>query len=166
MFTEDYIRYNSSKPKFVRQWMTFYFTHPDNEPLGLVAIPQGIEPDLSTYTFEGIEYQPSSMSVELPNESSDSNGKITITFPRAGATVKRFMANITPQNAKTPIGALFRIYQEGISTPVRTYDGDVSVNYPVVSGNDVSIQIDIYNPSLLTSQRIVTISKYPELRTA
>ncbi len=162
MKSPEYFRYNASKPKFVRQWATFTFIHPDNAPLYYVVVELGVEPDFD-YTFEGIKYTPVSASFSYPKESTEDNGKMTLTFPRAGTDVKRFMANITPQNVKKPISCQFKLYQEGAATPVRTYSGNVSKNYPVISGRDVKIQIDTYNPSRLKSQDIVTLDLAPEL---
>lgn len=164
---QAYFKRNTTKPKNVKTWMTFTINHPDwSEPVYLVGLinGQGVEFDLSRYTFEGVNYRPVSMQVDLPSESKDSNGNMTIWFPRAGTEVKRRMKEITPTNARTPISFLFRQYQEGVTLPVKTFSGNVSTGYPRISGNDVSVQADVYNPSLLTSANIIDLELFPELR--
>lgn len=164
---EAWFTRNTTKPKNIKTWMTFTMDHPGwSEPVYLVGLinGQGVEFDLNVYTFEGVTYQPVSMRIDLPNESKDDNGKMTITFPRAGTEVKRRMKDITPTNARTPISFVFKQYQENVTLPVRTFAGNVSTNYPRISGNDVSIQADVYNPSLLTSDNIIDLDIFPELR--
>jgi hypothetical protein len=159
--------YRVTKPANVNKWLTFHFTHPDwSEDINLVAVTggDGVEFDESIYNFEGIQYKPVSMSVTLPNESKDDNGKMTLSFARAGSVVKKRMSEITPANARVPKTFLYRLYLEGETLPSEMFDGFVSVDYPKISGQDVSIQADIYNPSLLTNRFISTLDTYPELR--
>ena len=74
------------------------------------------------------------------------------------------MAEITPVNARVPITFTYLRYLEGQTLPVESFVGYIAVNYPQISGEDVSIQAEIFNPSLLTSRYLTTLDKYPELR--
>ncbi len=166
---QQYFEHNNQKPANIATWLVFTMTHPDwSEDVNLAGLDngQGVEFDPNFYTFEGVTYQPISMKIAMPNESKDDNGKMTISFTRAGNEVKKRMAEITPANIKTPISFAFKQYQEGVTLPVRRFDGNVAVNYPKISGSDVSVQASSYNPSLLTSQNIITLAKYPELQQA
>jgi len=112
--------YRVTKPANQNRWLTFHFTHPDwTEDINLVAVmgDDGVEFDESTYIFEGVQYKPVSMSVTLPNESKDDNGRMTISFARAGSAVKKRMSEITPENARTPKTFLYRLYLEGETLP-------------------------------------------------
>lgn len=156
-----------TKPANQNQWLTFQLTHPDwAEDINLVAVfsDGGVEFDESIYTFEGVQYRPVSMSVSLPNDSKYNNGQMTLSFARAGSEVKQRMSEITPANARVPKTFLYRRYLEGESLPVEIFDGFVSTDYPKISGQDVVLQADIYNPNLLTSRYISTLDLYPELR--
>lgn len=163
---QAYFERNTQKPANIASWMTFTISHPDwSDDVKLVAITEnmGVEYDPGFYTFEGVTYRPVSMSVTLPNESKDSNGGMTLTFARAGSEVKKRMKEITHTNARVPKTFVFKQYQEGVETPVRIFNGVVALDYPKVSGTDVAIQADIYNPNLLTSKFIATLDLYPEL---
>lgn len=156
-----------TKPANQRTFYTFQFTHPDwSSDINLVAVldGDGVEFDESLYNIEGVQYKPVSMSVTLPNDSKEDNGKMTISFARAGSEVKQRMSEITPANSRVPKTFLYRLYLEGESLPSEMFNGFVSVDYPKISGQDVQIQADIYNPSLLTSKFISTLDLYPELR--
>ena len=164
---QEYMRRNTVKPADTQQWFTFHFSHVDwSEDLDYVAIEdwRGVEYDWSKYTFDGVQHTPISMSFTLPKESSSENGEVTTNFPRAGSTVKRLMKQITPTNTGVPIVGIMRLWQSGNTSPVWEYSGTVSKDYPKISGNDVSVQISIYNPNLITSNRIVTVTEFPELR--
>jgi hypothetical protein len=164
---EAYFTQNTQKNATVMTWLTFTMSHPDwSESVYLVGLVnnQPVEFDLSVYTFEGVLYQPVSMRVDMPSESKQDNGKMSITFPRAGTEVKRRMSEITPANSRVPISFAFKQYQEGTVLPVKTFAGNIAPNYPQISGSAVKIQASSYNPSLLTSQNIATLAKYPELR--
>lgn len=157
----------TTKPANQNEWLTFQLTHPDwASDINLVAVlaGNGVEFDESTYIFEGVQYRPVSMSVTLPNDSKDDNGKMTLTFSRAGSEVKLRMSEITPANVRVPKTFLYRRYLEGDTLPVEIFSGSVSTDYPKIGGQDVQIQADIYNPSLLTSKFISTLDTYPELR--
>lgn len=164
----DALRVNNvTKPANQRRFLTFQFTHPDwSQDISLVAVidGDGVEFDESLYEFEGVQYKPVSMSVTEPNESKDSNGKMTISFARAGTEVKKRMSEITAANSRVPKTFVYRLYLEGESLPSKMFSGSVSVDYPKISGQDVQIQADIYNPSLLTSTYISSLDLYPELR--
>tara|TARA_R110002012_G_scaffold270864_4_gene455984 strand:- start:2293 stop:2814 length:522 start_codon:yes stop_codon:yes gene_type:complete len=166
---EAYQSRNVVKPANIKQWVTFQFTHPDwSVPLNFVAIEdwKAVEFDSDFYTFQGVTYKPVSMSYKLPNESKTENGKASLTFPRAASEVKKRMKEITAANSDKPRAAVIRIYQEGITLPVRVFSGNIAKDYPKISKSDVSIQISSYNPNVLTSspERIITIERYPELR--
>ena len=156
-----------TKPANQAQWMVFNLTHVDwSDTINLVAITEdmGVEYDETVYTFEGVQYKPVSMTVTLPSETAEDNGNLTITFARAGSVVKARMAQITPTNARVPITFEYLRYLEGSALPVESFNGYVAVNYPQISGEDVSIQAEIYNPSLLTSRYITNLDTFPELR--
>ena len=158
-----------TKPANQAQWLTFQISHPDwTQDILLVAIfdGQGVEFDESAYIFEGVQYKPVNMSVTLPSETQDDNGKITLGFARAGTETKKRMSEITPANMRTPKTLVYRRYLEGNPAPVEMSTGFISLDYPKISGQDVQIQSDLYNPSLLTSRYISTLDLYPELKTS
>lgn len=164
---QEYMRRNTVKPANTKQWFTFHFDHVDwDQDLDYVAIEdfRAVEDDLSKYIFGGAQYKPVSMKFTLPKESSTENGNVTTTFPRAATEVKKLMNQITPANSGSPINAIMRLWQSGTASPVYEYIGTVSKDFPKISGSDVSVQISIYNPNLLTSNRVVTVTEFPELR--
>lgn len=163
-----YYKKNTTRPADVETWMTFSINHIDfSEEINLVAIEnfRAVESDLSIYTFEGVTYKPVSMSVSLPRESIDSNGDMTITFPRIGSEVKRRMESITPahRGPAYPISVVMKQYQSNVTAPVKVFNGSIGKGYPTISNNDVTIKVAIYNPSMLLSQSLTTVDKYPEL---
>lgn len=169
---QEYFRTNTQKPKDLQTWITTTFSHPDwSEEMAFVAVEpgRGVEFDLALYTFDGVAYKPVTMRVQLPNESTDTSGVATLTYARAATETKRRMREITPQNANVPISCSIKQWQ-GVDGPdaiqVRLFDGFVAKDHPKISGQDVKVQVSRYNPSLLTSQNIVTTDLYPELRTA
>lgn len=166
---QEYMRRNNVKPANVKTHFVVHFEHVDwSEDLDFVAIEQfrGVESDLSKYIFEGVQYTPVSMGFKLPKDTTESNGNVTMSFPRVGTVVKKLMKQITPANAGKPIYATMKMYQTGIDGPVWEYSGTVSRDFPKIGGSDVSVQVSIYNPSLLTSNRIVTVTEFPELKNA
>ena len=139
----DRATYWATKSPLPEYWAVT-FEHPAFEaPFRLVA------DQFAPVTLGGNVFQPAPMTIKPPEQKSDSQPRMTITFPRqvVGREFKRQLRLITALASREPIEVTFEIYLAQTLTPQTTwrmYASDAGgINF---SGDAVQITAGLDNP--------------------
>ena len=100
------------------EWHSITFEHPSFEaPFRLVAN------QFAPVTLGGQVHQPAPMSIKPPDQKSDTQARLTMSFPRqvVGREFKRQIRLIQASGSREPIAVTYAIYMGDTTAPEMTW---------------------------------------------
>ena len=140
------------------------FTHPAfDAPFRLVAN------QFAEVTLGGQAYQPAPMSIKAPDQKSDTQARLTMSFPRqvVGREFKRQLRLIQSSGSREPIAVTYAIYLGDTTAPEMTWQlyaaeaGGVqfstdAVQVVATDDNPMRRQVGvIYDPATFTGLELI-----------
>ena len=140
------------------------FAHPSfSAPFRLVAN------QFAPVTLGGVVHTPAPMSIKAPDQKSDTQARLTMSFPRqvVGREFKRQLRLIQSSGSREPIAVTYAIYMGDTATPEMTWNlyaaeaGGVqfstdAVQVVATDDNPMRRQVGvIYDPAIFTGLELI-----------